>query len=524
MARGARASKGQIGQATSQTESVPSPVGGLDAISNIAAMPPTNALILDNWFPQTTYCQLRNGWQSQSTGLPAWVETLLGYTSASGAQKLFGFSGTEVYDCTTIGAVGSAAVTGLTNARWEWVNFGIPGGDFVYAANGVDKPLLYNGSTWVKIDGSSTPAITGVTTTLLRNPAVWKNRVWFVQNNSTVAWYLPVQSNGGTAKSFDIATQITRGGYISVIMTFSLASANAFDDYIGFLTSEGELIVYQGTDPDTAGDFLMIGRYNCGRPIGRRCWFKYGADAVIICTDGLVSVTKLISVGIQQPEDAVSYKIQRLINDDVLMYKGNFGWQGVVYPLGNKVFLNVPQNENARQHQWVMNTINQSWCSYGLLNSPWNAATFCVLGDNLYWGGNTIVALADVGQNDGGSLIVGTMQPAYSYVGTDRQKFFKQVRPLMQTTGNIIPALSLNVDFQTILPTGTPTFSGGSGSPWNTSPWNISPWTVGATIQKDWQTIGGIGFSATIYMTIVSNAATVNLLSLDYLYGTGGIY
>lgn len=516
--------KPRIGQATSRTESVPSPIGGLDAVSSIAAMPPTNALILDNWFPQTTFCQIRNGWSSHSTGLPGWVETLMGYTSKAGVEKLFGISGTAVYDCTNTGAVGAPVVTGLTNARWESIDFATPGAAALYAANGVDKPLYYNGSTWVSVDGSSTPAITAVTTTTLRNPAVWKNRLWFVQTNTTSAWYLPVQSIGGAAVQFDISSQLTRGGYLQVIMTFSLASANAFDDYIGFLSSEGELIVYQGTDPSSADTFAMIGRYNCGRPIGRRCWFKYGSDAVIICTDGLVSVTKLISVGIQQPEDAVSYKIQRLINDDVQMYKGNFGWEGVVYPLGNKVVLNVPQNPDSRSHQFVMNTINAAWCSYGLINSPWNATTFCVLGDSLYFGGDTIVALADDGQSDGGSQIVGTMQPAYSYVGTDRQKFFKQVRPLLQTTGNIIPALALNVDFQTLLPTGTPTFSGGNGSPWNTSPWNTSPWSVGATIQKDWQTIGGIGFSATIYMTIATNAATVNLLSLDYLFSVGGIY
>jgi hypothetical protein len=520
----ARAARQQIGQAIARTVSVPSPVGGLDAVSNIAAMPPENALILDNWFPQTTFCQLRNGYTSQSTGLPAWVETLMGYTGLTGTDKLFGISGTAVYDCTTVGAVGSAVVTSLTNARWEWVNVGIPGGAYLYAANGVDKPLLYSGSAWVKVDGSSTPAITGVTTTTLRNPAVWKNRVWFVQTNTTLAWYLPVQSVGGAASSFDLATQFTRGGNLSVIMTFSLSSANSFDDFIGFLSSEGELIVYQGTDPSTPGDFLMIGRYFCGRPIGRRCWFKYGADAVIICTDGLVSVTKLISVGIQQPQNAISYNIQRLINNDIQAYSQNFGWEAVVYPLGNKVILNVPQNTNSAQHQYVMNTINAAWCSYGLISSPWNAATFCVLGDNLYWGGNGVVQLADTGQSDGGAQILGTMQPAYSYVGTDRQKFFTQMRPLIQSNGTISPGLALNVDFQTVLPTTTPSFSGSVGSPWNTSPWNTSPWAAAATVQKDWQTVGGIGFSATCYLTIASNAATVNLLSLDYVYQTGGVW
>ena len=220
---------------------------------------------------------------------------------------------------------------------------------------------------------------------------------------------------------------------------------------------------------------------------------------------------------------SVSYKIQRLINQDIQDYSANFGWQGVVYPLGNKVILNVPQNTNSRSHQYVMNTINQSWCSYGIIATPWNAACFCVLGDNLYWGGNTKVQLGDVGQSDGGSQITGTLQPAYSYVGTDRQKQFTMVRPLLQTTGTVRPAMALNVDFQTRLPTGTPTFSGTTTPIWNVALWNVSYWSSGPLTQKNWQYVGGIGFSATVYLTVASNAAEVSLLSIDYVYKQGGI-
>ncbi len=45
-----------------------------------------------------------------------------------------------------------------------------------------DAPLLYNGTTWTSITGSSTPAITGVTTTTLDDVTLFKNRVWFIQH------------------------------------------------------------------------------------------------------------------------------------------------------------------------------------------------------------------------------------------------------------------------------------------------------------------------------------------------------
>lgn len=523
MARGQATRRSTRGAPTSKTNSVPAPVGGVNAVDSIAAMPATDALILDNFFPQPTYASLRSGYVRHATGLPSWAETLMGYSNLTTTEKLFAISGTAVYDCTATGAVGTAVVTGLTNARWEYTNISVPGGAWLYAANAVDKPLAYNGTTWTKVDAASTPAITGVTTTTLRNPIIWGSRLWFVQDNTNLAWYLPVQSIGGVALSFDLSAQFPRGGSLQTILTFSLASTNEFDDYIGFLSTEGDLVVYQGSDPSTAGDFTRLGRYAIGKPIGRRNWFKLGADAVILCADGAVSVAKLIAVGIQQPETTtITYKILNLINDDVQMYANNFGWEGVVYPLGNKIIINVPENTNSRMHQFVQNTINGSWCTFGLINSPWNAATFCSLGNNLYYGGNGFVAQADTGQSDSSAQIFGSMKPAFSYVGTDHQKRFTMVRPLIQTTGNVIPALALNVDFNNVLPTTTPTFSTTQDALWNVALWNVSYWSTGPTIQKNWQTVYGVGFSATVYMTIASTVSQVNVLSFDYLLEAGG--
>lgn len=511
------------GQATARTESVSAPIGGLNAVDSIAAMPPTDAVVMDNFFAQPTYVSLRNGYQNWVTGITGWIETLMGYASLATSEKLFGIAGTSVYDVTAAGAVGSAVVTGLTNARWEWTDVAVPGGAYLYAANGVDAPLLYDGSTWVKITGISTPAITGVTPTTLRNPVVWKSRVWFVQNNTNLAWYLPTQAIGGAAKSFDLSTIFRKGGSLQVIMTFSVSSTTSFDDYIGFLSTEGELAVYQGTDPDTSGAFAITGVYEVGKPIGRRCWFKYGSDAIIIGADGAVSVTKLIAVGAQQPQSAITYKIMQLINADTAAYFNNFGWQGTVYPLGNKLYINIPENTSSRYHQYVMNTLNGAWCSYGLISSPWNAATFCVLGNNIYFGTNGIVAKCETGTNDNGNQILGSVLPAFGYMKTDRQKQFTMVRPILQTTGTVTPTLSLNTDFNVVLPTGTPTFSTTSQPLWNVALWNVSYWATGPFIQKDWQTVTGVGFSASVYMQIASTLSSVNFLSNDFLFKPGGV-
>lgn len=505
----------------STTKSIAAPTGGINAVDSIANMPATDAIVLDNWFPQPSYIQIRGGSATWKTGLPGWVETIMAYSNAT-AEKLFAASGSAFYDVTAQGAVGAAVVTGLTNARWEYTNVATPGGQFLYAANAVDKPELYDGTTWTAIDSGSTPAITGVTTTKLRNPVVWKNRVWFIENATLNAWYLPTQSIGGLAHKWDLGTIFRLGGQLQAIMTASITTSSTFEDYIAFMTTEGEIAVYAGTDPDTAGLFIIQGVYRVGKPVGRRCWFKSGSDALIICSDGIASLTALVRQGRGKKDETVSYKIQQLINSDIQSYKSNFGWQGVVHPLGNKLIINVPKIVNSVSSQYVMNTLNGSWCTYGLLNSPWNAACFEVLGDSLYYGGNTIVYLADIGNADNNNAVVASVLPAFSYFGTDRQKLFTMVRPMFTASGTVTAYVKLNTDFNVQVPTQPTLFPGTSTSPWNTSPWDVTPWSSGPVVRANWQTLGGIGFSATVYLKVATLVDEIQLNAIDYLYQSGG--
>ena len=104
-------------RAVSQPVSLPAPVGGWNARDSLTAMQPNEAVILENWYPATTECVLRNGYTKWATGITGQVETLMAYSGAN-TNKLFAIAGTSVYDVTAGGAVGAAVVTGLTNARW----------------------------------------------------------------------------------------------------------------------------------------------------------------------------------------------------------------------------------------------------------------------------------------------------------------------------------------------------------------------------------------------------------------------
>ena len=150
----------------SRTASIPAPVGGWNTRDAISNMPPTDAVQMDNFFPEATVAALRDGYTEHVTGITGLPETLVAYNSST-TDELWAVAVDSLYDVTAAGPVGAAVVTGLTNARWQHTNINTAGGDFLYMVNGSDSPLLYDGTTWTAITGVSTPAITGVTTSNL---------------------------------------------------------------------------------------------------------------------------------------------------------------------------------------------------------------------------------------------------------------------------------------------------------------------------------------------------------------------
>lgn len=511
-------------QQTAKTTSIPAPIKGLNAKDAIAQMEPTYALVLDNWDCKPSTVDTRNGSSNWATGLGAWVETIAHY-SGGATQKLFGAASTHVYDVTSTGAVGAAVVSSMTNARYQWTNFATAGGTYLYMVNGTDKPLLYDGSAWVKIDGISTPAITGVTTTSLITVNAFKSRLYFIEKNTLHVWFLPLQSIAGAASQFDLSSIFTKGGYLMSMMTWTIDSTNGIDDYAVFITTEGQCAVYQGYDPTFASTWNLVGVFNMGRPIGRRCFAKMGSDVVVLCADGVALLSKELTTDRSQSA-TVSYNILDMINNDVQAYSANFGWQPVYYPFGNKLIINVPVVENNTQYQYVMNTITGAWSTWGKENSALNAACWDTFQDALYYGGNGVVVKADLTGTlaDNGASIISDMKPAFSYFGDlGQSKLFTMVRPIFLSTDPITPSYALCLDYADQVPS-TPANAVGTGSPWDTSPWDITSWGAsGFEVNKKWLTVGGIGYAASLRMATQVNGVKASLQSIDYVYEAGGV-
>lgn len=504
-------------KSVSKTTSIPAPIGGWNTVSAVADMPPTDAVLLDNMFPQTSDVRLRKGLTAHVTGLTGVVDSLMSYTSAT-AKALFAGANNAVYNVTTAGAVGAAVVTTQTSNRYQHINFGTTGAQYLYAVNGADKPLLYDGTIWVKVDAVSTPAITGVTTTNLIHVNAFKRRVFFIEKNTLTAWYLPTDAVGGAAAALDFASICRLGGYLVAMGTLTMDGGSGIDDYAVWVTSEGEVIVYKGTDPATASTWSLVGVFRVGKPVGRRCFVQFGADLLLICQDGFIPLSRaMIEVNAQRV--SITTKISNAVTSSVSSYGANFGWQGILHPSESMLLFNVPITEGVEMQQYVMNTLTGAWCRF----KGWNANCFERLNDSVYFGGNGVVDKINSENADKGSNIIGDAKTAFSYFGTRQLKRFTMARPVILTDGDVSAAMEVNVDYEDRPPTGAPTFSGAAGALWDVATWDVDSWGGSLEIKKNWQSIYGIGYAAAIRMQLASNVLQIYWQSTDWMYEPGGL-
>ena len=508
--RPARAKLAQKNRAISA--SLSAPVGGWNVRDSIAAMDPLDAVSIINYFPGTTSVMLRSGYTQFSTGLPGQVETVFSY-SGSTTTKLFAASGSAIYDCTSGGAVGAASYSGLTNVRWQYVNIATSGGNYIVAVNGADTPLTFDGTTW------ATTSITGLTSTQLITVELHKNRLWFAQVGTLKAWYLPTQSIAGAAAALDLSAFAPHGGYIMSIGTWTIDAGYGVDDLIVFVTSNGDVIVYRGTDPSSASTWAHVGVWWIGSPVGRRCLMKYNGDLLIICQDGLIPMSSLLQSSRTNPKVALTDKIQYQVSQSITNYGTNFGWQLQLFPKQNMLLLNVPVATGS-QEQYAMNTITKAWCDL----TGWAANCWTLYNDNIYFGGNTIVGKAWNTNSDNGGAIAGSFLQAFNYFGSPGQlKRFTMMRPTMYLNGTPSLQGSINVDFETAAPTSNLSVPALVGGVWDTAIWDSALWGDVQPVSRLWQGAFGVGYCGAPRFASTSTGVQILYLSTDVVFEPGGI-
>lgn len=210
---------------TSKVTSLPSPIGGWNARDSLAEMQPTDAVILDNWFPRASDVVMRSGYTNHVTGLPGTVNTLMTYSSST-AQQMFAAAGTGIYNVTTSGTAG-APVIAITSSKLQYTNFRTPGGAYLTAVNGADKPLLYDGTSWRNYSTASPVTLTSLNSSGTAASAVTSTPHGLATGDSiTISGATPAAYNGvynvavTGATGFNFTTLTAPGGAATVVGSY----------------------------------------------------------------------------------------------------------------------------------------------------------------------------------------------------------------------------------------------------------------------------------------------------------------
>ncbi len=515
---------------------VRAPTGGWNARDSIDMMAETDAITLDNYYPGDANVQARKGFTShravgllqlaqetedpllqenadnlllEQTSTTPNVETLMTYGGTT--PEMFAIAGSNIFDVTAT-TDGLDVVTGLTNAQWQYENFGTAGGHFIWLCNGADAPLHYNGATWAN------PSLTGVTAADIVNVMSHKRRLFFCFNDSLAFGYLPVVSVAGAVTEFDLASLFTLGGKLMAMGSWTRDGGSGTDDLACFITDNGEVAIYAGTDPGTS--WSLVGIFQIGRPIGRRCLLKVGADLVVITDAGFVNLSSVLPTGLSAPSLALSNKIENAVREATTLHKAPFGWQAVLYPQGGYGLFNIPVSSAGDFHQYVVNLTTGAWCRF----KGQDAYSWVVHRGKIYFGGDGAVLQADNGFNDNGAMIEAFGKTAFQYFGARGVvKKFTMLRPVMGSNAALAVSIGFDVDYAEGTSFFTPGAVASPGAEWDVAEWDVAEWATGPGTIQAWRTVQGIGYNSSVRIKTSTTAQNVEWFAADIIYelGTG---
>lgn len=535
---------------TQKVESRPAPIGGINARDNVALMPPTDAVSLINWIPDSLGIRCRKGFKEWAINFPAnrEVQSVFGYIGPStvfpgGAfltdptampGRLFAATSAAIYDITsqTNAPASVQVLSGNAFAGWmSTLTFTNSAGTFLIAVSETDGYYRYNGTTWVKLTlGAGANQVANVDPANFVHVVQFGSRLWFTERNSTKAWYLATNAIEGAATAFDFGPLFKNGGHLAYMGNWTIDAGESIDDFLVVVGSNGDVLIYKGQDPSSPSTFAKVGSWFVGQiPVGRRGAVQFGGDLIITSAEGVYPVSYVTRGGaelLKASDREYTSKIKSLIGADLRASFTSRGWQIAVHPSERLMLINVPDYGSVRSTQYAMSTTQNGWSVFNdiPIYSLGSTAGYMFAGTK-----DGRVLLLFTGFFDGvpygqsiGQGIRGTIIPAYDSFGTPGlDKHFLMVRPSFLSADTPNVKVSVSVNYSVTNPTGSPVYTAPTASLWDAATWGAGVWGGGQKVFSEWVGVGAVGFAGAASLVTVSVGDTI-LTNIDYMLAAGG--
>lgn len=466
--------------------------------------------------------------------------------AVNGADVMWRYDGTEWFPCNGL-AVRKLAYDGgsAAFARGETVTGAGGASATIIAVSGTavagtlfigpvtSGPFVDNEALTGSVAGAATAngadavgssvVITGVDTSDLSFVWVAKNRLWFVEKDTMVSWYLPVDSIGGAAADFSLAGVFQKGGALLFGAAWTIDTGEGLDDKTVFVSDQGEVAIYAGTDPGNASTWALEGIFQIGTPLGANAiTMKAGGDLVIATIEGLVPLSEAVR---KDPAalsvSAVSRQIEPSWRAQAAARKVTLPWSVVKWQAENMAIVTLPHTGDT---VYVVNLQTGAWARY----VGWDARSAGIWAGRLFFGdsaGNVIE-----GERSGADQDIPyecNLSGLFDDLGTPGA--FKQthmMRGIFRSTINFRPKMSASSDFAITFPASPSSVNDASLSVWDAGLWDTATWNtkILSSITTRWVSVNRTGFAIAPQVQVTCGNVLkpdAEFIKADILFETG---
>lgn len=315
----APASSNRPRRAVARASSVTAPVGGWDAISALASMPPDRAVQLKNWFPQPGYVEVRKGHKYHAWDMGASVKTVTADaatdTLTSTAHGLTDTTAVRIYATTSVPAglsaankyyVRDAAANTFKLAATSGgtaIDLTSAGSGTIYvwpiANTAVESLMVWQGPSSSKLFAATSGAIWDVTSSQVATPALTglgSSRWQHSMHTTSAGAFLFVVNGSDAARHYNGSVWATPA--ITGITASDIAHVCVHKKRLWFTMINSTKAAYLATESiaGAATEFQLGGQFSRGGYlVGMTTWTRdggAGADdfAVFISSRGQLAI------------------------------------------------------------------------------------------------------------------------------------------------------------------------------------------------------------------------------------------
>ena len=443
-------------------------IGGLVLDKPLDSMDSNTCIVMDNLIPEVDGDRLRPGFKKLNVPIIPDIAPDWGAGFISGNKKhliAHNANNGTLYALTEDGEyINSAPMLSNDITTAQFTDGG--GGQLMFICDGSTPiPMTYNGISFANA-GFNNP--NGY---ILVNPLAYKNRMYFVRKNSTQILYGGLQAMMGGLDVFDVSSFMQRGGNIVGLANWRQNSSVGIQNTLAIITSEGEVLVYSGTDP-TQQDWQLNGVYSIPRPIGNRFYENFAGDVVIATENGVFMLSQIL------PQDGQNIsRISDVINPIFFKNPNILGIPTWLRTLG-LLIVNYD-----KQTQYALCVRTGGWCR---LVGYKTSVKFIELGQNMYFmSPNGIMKITPDSFTDNGADINWYKQGAYLKANDGTVAQILRVMPWVDAETNIQIYRRILTDFKGegigIVAQAPST---GVRAEWDLAKWDESYWSQEGMLEK----------------------------------------